>query len=131
MIFPEVLQQNPMILVVVLPTVLGAVTFIGFVVLDQRQSQLKFWHYLAEADLAYPIKPNSRLMYAKLRSVSDAHDHANRQLNEVASELQAIHVKLQEMSKRNPELSEVQEDVAGVLGRLQPESNVTPFRARG
>jgi hypothetical protein len=83
--------------------------------------------------MAYPIKPNSRLMYHKLVNVSDANDHAQERLSQVSEDLKAIKGKLEKLARDIPGegLAEVQSDIVDVLNELERGSNVTPIRTRG
>ncbi|HEX8226000.1 MAG TPA: hypothetical protein VF605_19510 [Allosphingosinicella sp.] len=127
----EVLSQHPMLLYVIIPSAAGLGLFLVIFIIGCAKSGLGFWGYLAEIDMSYPIKPNSRLMYHKLAAVSDAHDTAQDRLSGVTEELKLINGKLERLAKEVPgeAITEVQQELEGVLNQLE-KSNVTPFRRR-
>jgi hypothetical protein len=135
MTFNEVFSQYPLILIVVIPTVAGIAILVGLFVTGFMRSGESFWGYLATVDEAYPIKPNSRLMYHKLAHVSDLHDTAESRLVLVTEQLNVINGQLEELVREIPneqKIVEVKEGVAEVLISIQGSDNVTrlPIPAR-
>lgn len=125
------IQNNPTMWLLIVPMVLGLLGVAAMVLNDLRHSGRPFWQFLAEMDADYPIKPNSKSMYHKLASISDAHDEAHEKLELVAGKLQDINSKLEELGSKNPAVRAVQEDIAQLLGAVnEPNVNVVNFARR-